>query len=59
MEHLLEAPKMVRTAALTLALCTAPLDAGTLDRWHRNRPNPLMPDELPTIGSSGTDEPDA
>lgn len=25
-------------------------DAETLERWHRNRPNPLMPDELPTIG---------
>ena len=25
-------------------------DAETLERWHRNRPNPLMPSELPTIG---------
>ena len=25
-------------------------DAETLERWQRNRPNPLMPDELPTIG---------
>jgi hypothetical protein len=23
-------------------------DAETLEQWHRNRPNPLMPDELPT-----------
>ena len=30
-------------------LCTA-CDAETLSRYHRNRPNPLMPDELPTIG---------
>ncbi len=28
-------------------LCTE-CDAATLDRYHRNRPNPLMPDELPT-----------
>jgi hypothetical protein len=25
-------------------------DAAALERWQRNRPNPLMPDELPTIG---------
>lgn len=25
-------------------------DAAKLERFHRNRPNPLMPDELPTIG---------
>jgi len=31
-------------------LCTI-CDAATLERYHRNRPNPLMPDELPTIGS--------
>ncbi len=30
-------------------LCSA-CDAGTLTRYHRNRPNPLMPDELPTVG---------
>ena len=30
-------------------LCTQ-CDAATLTRYHRNRPNPLMPDELPTIG---------
>lgn len=23
-------------------------DRDTLERWQRNRPNPLMPDELPT-----------
>jgi hypothetical protein len=28
-------------------------DAETLDRYHRNRPNPLMPDELPTIDPGG------
>lgn len=27
-------------------LCYA-CDADTLSTWHRNRPNPLMPDELP------------
>jgi hypothetical protein len=25
-------------------------DSGALERWQQNRPNPLMPDELPTIG---------
>lgn len=25
-------------------------DAVALERWQQNRPNPLMPDELPTIG---------
>lgn len=25
-------------------------DADALERWQRNRPNPLMPDELPTVG---------
>ena len=30
-------------------LCTV-CDASTLERYNRNRPNPLMPDELPTIG---------
>jgi Zn ribbon nucleic-acid-binding protein len=30
-------------------LCTA-CDAETLARYHRNRPNPLMPSELPTVG---------
>lgn len=24
-------------------------DAATLSRWQRNRPNPLMPDSLPTV----------
>jgi len=33
----------------TIHLCTS-CDALTLERWHRNRPNPLMPDELPTVG---------
>ncbi len=26
-------------------------DADDIARWHRNRPNPLMPVEIPTIGS--------
>jgi len=25
-------------------------DGDTLDRYQRNRPNPLMPNELPTVG---------
>lgn len=32
----------------TIHLCYA-CDAETIARWHRNRPNPLMPDELPTM----------
>ncbi len=31
----------------TIYLCET-CDAETIERWHRNRPNPLMPDELPT-----------
>lgn len=34
----------------TIHLCER-CDATTIERWHRNRPNPLMPDELPTIGT--------
>ena len=30
-------------------LCTV-CDAAILQRYNRNRPNPLMPDELPTAG---------
>jgi predicted RNA-binding Zn-ribbon protein involved in translation (DUF1610 family) len=30
-------------------LCSG-CDADVLVRYHRNRPNPLMPDELPTAG---------
>ena len=33
-------------------LCSV-CDADALDRYHRNRPNPLMPDELPTIDPEG------
>ncbi len=29
-------------------LCSV-CDASTLERYHRNRPNPLMPEELPTL----------
>jgi hypothetical protein len=32
----------------TVQLCSV-CDVATLERYHRNRPNPLMPDELPTI----------
>ena len=28
-------------------------DVETLDRYHRNRPNPLMPDDLPTVDPEG------
>ena len=38
----------------TIHLCPD-CDAETLERWHRNRPNPLMPDELPTIGRVDTE----
>ena len=33
----------------TIHLCSD-CDAETLAVYHRNRPNPLMPDQLPTIG---------
>lgn len=33
----------------TVHLCTT-CDAEALADYHRNRPNPLMPDQLPTIG---------
>ncbi|MEN8114630.1 MAG: hypothetical protein ABFS21_09605 [Actinomycetota bacterium] len=36
----------------TIHLCSL-CDAETLARYHRNRPNPLMPDELPTVSPSG------
>jgi hypothetical protein len=29
-------------------LCSS-CDVEALDRYHRNLPNPLMPDELPTV----------
>jgi len=32
-------------------LCIA-CDAARLERWHRNRPNPLMPSQLPTARDS-------
>lgn len=32
-----------------IRLCSA-CDADRLARYHANRPNPLMPDELPTVG---------
>jgi hypothetical protein len=35
-------------------LCTR-CDDVVLRRYHRNRPNPLMPDELPTIGRVESD----
>ncbi|MDH3607088.1 MAG: hypothetical protein OER12_08830 [Acidimicrobiia bacterium] len=34
----------------TIHLCSA-CDADTLAVYHRNRPNPLMPDQLPTINA--------
>jgi predicted RNA-binding Zn-ribbon protein involved in translation (DUF1610 family) len=32
-----------------VTLCYA-CDAAALAKFHKNRPNPLMPDEIPTIG---------
>ena len=32
-----------------VALCSV-CDAERLARYHANRPNPLMPDDLPTVG---------
>ena len=37
---------------LIVLLCSV-CDVDALDRYHRNRPNPLMPDELPTIVPEG------
>jgi hypothetical protein len=36
-----------------ILLCVS-CDADTLERWHENRPNPLMPDQLPTMDSEGS-----
>lgn len=36
----------------TIHLCYR-CDADTLAKFHKNRPNPLMPDELPTLGELG------
>lgn len=36
-----------------IVLLCSECDADALDRYHRNRPNPLMPDELPTSDSEG------
>ena len=33
----------------TIHLCSL-CDAATLRRYHDNRPNPLMPDDIPTAG---------
>ena len=33
----------------TIHLCST-CDAATLRRYHDNRPNPLMPDDIPTAG---------
>lgn len=38
----------------TVHLCSV-CDAETLETYHRNRPNPLMPDELPTVDGSRGD----
>jgi hypothetical protein len=38
----------------TIHLCEK-CDVEAIERWHRNRPNPLMPDELPTVGKVGED----
>jgi hypothetical protein len=36
----------------TVHLCSI-CDADTIARYHRNRPNPLMPDELPNTETDG------
>lgn len=36
----------------TIQLCSS-CDAETLEHYHANRPNPLMPSELPTDGLEG------
>ena len=33
----------------TIHLCSY-CDSATLHRYHANRPNPLMPDDIPTAG---------
>ena len=38
----------------TVHLCST-CDAETLETYHRNRPNPLMPDQLPTVPPSPDD----
>ena len=35
-----------------IRLCST-CDVDTLRRYHRNRPNPLMPNELPTVDGTG------
>lgn len=35
-----------------IQLCEA-CDADDIERWQRNRPNPLMPTELPTVEAVG------
>lgn len=39
----------------TVHLCSV-CDASTLADYHRNRPNPLMPDQLPTVTPEGRSE---
>lgn len=36
----------------TVHLCTD-CDADDLERWQRNRPNPLLPKQLPTVDPNG------
>lgn len=38
----------------TIHLCYS-CDAAALATFHKNRPNPLMPDELPTVGKLDDD----
>ena len=39
----------------TIHLCPR-CDSAQLARWHANRPNPLMPEELPTVQPDGRDK---
>lgn len=38
----------------TVYLCSL-CDASALEAYHRNRPNPLMPDQLPTVDGNRSD----
>ena len=38
----------------TVHLCSI-CDAETLETYHRNRPNPLMPDQLPTVDGTANE----
>lgn len=37
---------------IRMLTCCRACDGDVIRRWQRNRPNPLMPDELPTVDPS-------